>query len=233
MTAFLLYIIKLSCCLTLFYAGYKLLLSNETFFRFNRKVLLTGMLVCMLLPMIQIKTETAGMIHQPMIQLERMMFDLEEAAYPLIENEAIAQTVSASSQKTHSFSVVHLLVFIFATGCFVYVCMLIRSHISLYILLRKGRKIKRDTYTIVLFDKAVTPFNYGSYIILSEKDYRENADTILTHELAHFRFLHSFDIALIEFLTLLQWFNPIVRLLKKEIRYILVFWQLQKFLKQV
>ena len=46
MVTFLLYIVKSTCCLTLFYLGYKALLSNETFFRFNRMVLLAGMLVC-------------------------------------------------------------------------------------------------------------------------------------------------------------------------------------------
>lgn len=51
MVTFLLYIVKSTCCLTLFYLGYKALLSNETFFRFNRMVLLAGMLVCMLLPL--------------------------------------------------------------------------------------------------------------------------------------------------------------------------------------
>jgi len=56
------------------------------------------------------------------------------------------------------------------------------------------------------------------YIILSENDYRTYPDTVLTHELAHFRFSHTFDIVLIELLTLLQWFNPVVRLLKKEVR---------------
>ena len=45
MVTFLLYIVKSTCCLTLFYLGYKALLSNETFFRFNRMVLLAGMLV--------------------------------------------------------------------------------------------------------------------------------------------------------------------------------------------
>ena len=60
MVTFLLYIVKSTCCLTLFYLGYKALLSNETFFRFNRMVLLAGMLVCMLLPFVELRTESPG-----------------------------------------------------------------------------------------------------------------------------------------------------------------------------
>ena len=95
---------------------------------------------------------------------------------------------------------------------------MIRSHISLYLLIRSGRKIRRRNHTLVLLDRSVTPFNYGHYIILSEKDRRECPDIVLTHELAHYHFCHSFDIVLVELLILLQWFNPFVRMLKKEIR---------------
>ena len=217
MIPFLLYSIKLSCCLTLFCVGYKLLLSHETFFHFNRKILLTGMLTCMLLPLINIRTEAAGIIQLPMIQLEKIMTEEESfstfTAYNEIDHSSIPADIPIPPI---SFS--HLLVFIFVTGCCIHFCLLIRSHISLFLLMRSGRKIKRGDCTIVLFDRPFTPFNYGHYIMLSEKDYHEHPDTILTHELAHYWFSHSFDIALIEFLTFLQWYNPVVRLLKKEIQ---------------
>lgn len=73
MVAFLLYIVKSTCCLTLFYLGYKALLSNETFFRFNRMVLLAGMLVCMLLPFVELRTESPGVLQMPLLQLEEMI----------------------------------------------------------------------------------------------------------------------------------------------------------------
>jgi beta-lactamase regulating signal transducer with metallopeptidase domain len=171
--------------------------------------------------MIKIKTEKTGVIQQPMIHLEKILTDEEDAHFRTFTFTANGETHDASSRtgkQTLPFSFVQLLVLIFVTGCFIHVCLLIRSHLSLYLLIRSGQKIKRGNYTIILFDKPVTPFNYGHYIILSEKDYKENPDTILTHELAHFRFSHSFDIALIEILTLLQWFNPVIRLLKQEVQ---------------
>jgi len=131
------------------------------------------------------------------------------------------ETANASrpaGKQLPSFSVVELLALIFVTGSCIHLCMLIRSHISLCLLIRSGRKIKRGDCTFVLFDRPVTPFNYGNYIILSERDYRENPETILTHELVHFHLLHSFDIAFVELLSLFQWFNPAVWLLKKEVR---------------
>ena len=217
MIPFLLYIIKLSICLILFYAGYKFLLSHETFFHFNRKILLTGMLVCMLLPLITVRTKTAGIIQRPMIQLEKIMTEEEFPLSFTADNETV---VSPISDRKHNLPVsfAHLLALIFVTGCFVNFCMLIRSHISLYLLIRSERKIRRGRNTIVLLDSPVIPCSYGHYIILSEKDYRECPDIILTHELAHYQYCHLFDIILVELLILLQWFNPFVRMLKKEIR---------------
>ena len=219
MSAFLLYNIKLSCCLTLFYVGYKFLLSNETFFHFNRKILLTSMLVCALLPLVRIKTETPGIVQQPMIQLEKIMTD--EWTFldnNLSVNDKIETASIPAGKRLPAIPFVQMLALIFGIGSFVQFCLLIRSYISLNLLIRSGRKIKQGNCTIVLLDKLVTPFNYGRFIILSESDYRANPDTILTHEMAHFRLAHSFDIVLMELFTLIQWFNPVIRLLKQEIR---------------
>jgi len=217
MIPFLLYIIKLSCCLTLFYVGYKLLLSHETFFHFNRKILLTGMLTCILLPLIKVETKTTSILQQPIIQLEKIMTEEENFSTFTVNNE-IDHSLIPAGKPISPISFIHLLALIFVTGSCIHCCLLIRSHISLSLLIRSGRKIKRNDYTVVLFNKPVTPFNYGHYIFLSEEDFKAYPETILTHELAHFHLLHSFDIAFVELLSLFQWFNPVIRLLKKEIQ---------------
>ena len=219
MSAFLLYNIKLSCCLTLFYVGYKFLLSNETFFHFNRKILLTGMLVCALLPLVKIKTETPGIVQQPMIQLEKIMTDeWTSLDNNLSVNDKIEIASIPAGKQFPPIPFVQMLALIFGIGSFVQFCLLIRSYISLNLLIRSGRKIKQGNCTIVLLDKPIISFNYGRYIILPEKDYENHSDTILTHEMAHYRFCHSFDIVFVELLILIQWFNPFAHLLKKELR---------------
>ena len=56
MEVFLLYILKSGICLAVFYVCFKALFSNDTFFRFNRRILLVGTGICMLLPLCRIKT---------------------------------------------------------------------------------------------------------------------------------------------------------------------------------
>ena len=217
MTAFLLYTVKLSLCLMMFYLGYKVLLSRETFFQFNRKILLSGLIIGAMLPLIKIRTASVGILQQPVLQLEmilaeegyfrQMALNPETDSFPAVLDKRIWQAF-----------LYHLPALIFLTGCLVNGCLLISSHISLCWQIHRGRKIRKDGYTIVLFNKSMLPFNYGRFIFLSETDYRNHPEPILTHELAHLRFFHSFDIALIELMTLIQWFNPFFWALKNEIR---------------
>lgn len=73
MESLLLYILKSTVCLTLFYLSFKALLSNDTFFRFNRRVLLAGTGLCMLLPLVKIETKEVLIIQEPILHLEKMI----------------------------------------------------------------------------------------------------------------------------------------------------------------
>ena len=59
MTQFLLYIARVGLYLGLFYAFYLLVMRRTTFFRLNRVLLLAGSYLCLLLPFIRLRTETA------------------------------------------------------------------------------------------------------------------------------------------------------------------------------
>ena len=54
MGTFLVYILKSAVCLAMFYLFYRLLLSKETFHRFNRIALLGVMLLSCLLPLVKV-----------------------------------------------------------------------------------------------------------------------------------------------------------------------------------
>ena len=86
MGALLLYILKSTICLILFYLGFKALLSNDTFFRFNRWVLLVGIATCILLPAIKIQTSEPLLIQQPIIHLEKMIAGEETVVTYLSDN---------------------------------------------------------------------------------------------------------------------------------------------------
>lgn len=62
MGEFLIYIIKSFLCLVLFYLFYKVLLSRDTFYRFNRFALLVLMVVSLVVPFIELPAESESYV---------------------------------------------------------------------------------------------------------------------------------------------------------------------------
>ncbi|MEG1406004.1 MAG: M56 family metallopeptidase, partial [Alistipes sp.] len=64
----------------------------------------------------------------------------------------------------------------------------------------------------------LTPFSWMRWIVMSDVDYAENGTTILAHERAHIACGHSIDLLVTDLLSCLQWFNPAMWLLRRELR---------------
>ena len=73
MTAFLIYLLKTTVCLTIFYLFFKVFISNETLFNFNRKLLLIGTITCFLLPFIKTPISEPSILQTPFLILEELL----------------------------------------------------------------------------------------------------------------------------------------------------------------
>ncbi len=234
MEPFFLYIIKSSFCLVLLYIFFKALLSRETFFRFNRFVLLGGIIVSAILPLItlQISEETA--IQAPIRQVESFFatdnrnINTESTLPKSTANdydtnnyseEEHNDSLTIPSEKTgFSLGLSRILFLIYILGFIVSLTGLLVSVLRMLQLIHQGKKINKDSYIIVLSDKKICPFSFDKYIVLSETDYKQNPTEIITHELVHARKKHSLDLIFMEFFILLHWFNPVIWLLKRELQ---------------
>ena len=202
MTLFFIYSIKVALCLTAFYLVYKLLLSRETFFGFNRGVLLSVAALSLLLPLVHVTAESGA---------------AAVAGFVIVE-DAVAEVVAYEPQGS---------VLTPASACFaIYIIgvafFLVRevwSLLSLRRLLRGGRVVADagGVRTIVVSGD-VAPFSWMGTIVISEKDYADHPEYILAHERAHVAARHSVDILLCDLLIVFQWFNPSAWLLKAELQ---------------
>lgn len=218
MAALLLYILKSTVCLTLFYLGFKALLSNDTFFRFNRWVLLGGIAVCLLFPFIEVQTSEPLLIQQPVLELERIISGNEltiEVFSPEVNQEG---RIIPAGQPEYTIDWGQLIGFSYLLGFVACLLMTLISFCKMKGIIRRGRKIKYGNYTLILLPTPVSPFSWGRYMILSEDDYMKYPDEILTHEKMHLQFRHSIDLIFMEVVLLLHWFNPAVWLLKRELK---------------
>ena len=78
----------------------------------------------------------------------------------------------------------------------------------------------KDKYdnTIIIRGGNFAPYSFFRYIVISAKDYEDSRQAILTHEQAHIRLGHSWDILLLEAVCTIQWFNPLVWMLARDLR---------------
>lgn len=71
---------------------------------------------------------------------------------------------------------------------------------------------------LILSEKVLSPFSFGKYIFMNPSDYEkgtEKTNLIIKHECVHISKRHHIDLAVMEFLTVVCWFNPVVFLVKK------------------
>lgn len=216
MEVFLLYILKSGICLAVFYVCFKALFGNDTFFRFNRRILLVGTGICMLLPLCRIKTSQPFPFSYTTSQWEMVFHEEEVNLLPAPDKEEVL--TGMTGQKETSVPWVGIIGIVYFIGCCICLVTTVLSFRKMYQLSRSGRKLQQGKYTLILLPGSLSPFSWGRYIFLSEDDYRDHPDEILTHEKMHLRHNHSVDLAYMEMILLLQWLNPAVWLLKRELR---------------
>ena len=87
MGTFFVYILKSAFCLAGFYLFYRLLLSRETFHRFNRIALLGILLLSLCIPFVQFTTNRHIEMHQTMLTIEQLLMMADTTAVVPQEQE--------------------------------------------------------------------------------------------------------------------------------------------------
>lgn len=207
MGTFFIYILKSSVFLALFYLCYRILLSKETFHRFNRMVLLSTIVFSFLLPFIEVTWPRASEISQPFLLLEEALETVETKRLDVLTETPKRFTWNA------------LTFLIYASGILFFLLRHVWSIMRMFRLLRNGRKEKmEDGITLYVHQAKVVPFSWMKLIAISEEDWAKHGEAILAHERAHIRYGHSWDLLLAQTCIFLQWFNPAAWFLKKELQ---------------
>lgn len=198
MIEFLTYSIKVAAVMAVFYLFYKILLAKETFHRINRIVLLLTALAPFVLPLC-------------VITITRTV----EASTTFFVEEPIVVATEAA-QKSFDWSI--LLTVLYLIGVAGVVVWNVMGILSIRKLLQESRLIDSDHGEKVYITKQkITPFSWFNIVVLSEEDWAENGATILAHERAHHHLRHSTDLVLVNLGCAVQWFNPAIWLLRRDI----------------
>ena len=201
MEQLLFYLLKSSICLMAMYIPFRILLRKETFFRSNRFGLLAITFLSLALPLENLSW---------LIQEQYIYFP--ELIITSYKKEQIASSNAIHWHWPCTICYwVGVIFFLFKKGA---------EWIRLQRTIRQGRLWVHDEEGIRIHChiNPIIPFSWMNQIVISEKDYLENGKQILLHETAHIRCRHSWDIIWLSFMEILQWFNPFVWMLSKDLQ---------------
>ena len=208
MSAFFVYILQSAVCLAVLFLFYSILLSRETFYRYNRVALLCLIPLSFVLPLCHLPLFAESESVPPATVV--MLDNLSAFSYVTDEVEVTTATVPVA---------LVVAIALYWAGVVFFIARYIVTVVRLLRLMSSGRRVTDDEgRQIIVLPRSIAPFSWFGRIVLSEEDYAAHSREILLHESAHIRKRHSFDLLAADLCTWLQWFNPAAWLLKRELQ---------------
>lgn len=200
----MIFIFKSAITLALLYCCFFAFLSKETFHRFNRVALLGIVIASLLVPFIHITTTHPTIVNETVARLQD--------EFNVVEKKSIAT-------QTISFTWSDWVIIGYMLGVAIMVVVTLVQIVLLVRNLSGGlRHTDKNGNTVILKTGDTSPFSFLKYIVMSVKDYENSREYILTHEQEHIRLGHSYDILLIEAVKIIQWFNPFIWFLGRDLQ---------------
>lgn len=188
------YLLQVNIYLTLFYALYRFWLRNETFHQLNRTYLVASATLSFFIPTLHSEWLRGWFVTQ----------EVSEKLYTYYNPQTVV--VTAVQANTPSFTWGHMFALIYVVGVLILIGRLTYqiAHIERFVRRRKGRSRQQVAFSF---------FNFWQ--VSPDVPHRQ---TIIAHEKAHIRQLHSADVLLFELIAIFNWFNPVVFAYKQSIR---------------
>ena len=231
-TQVLLFLGKASLLTVAFVIMYRLLLRRETFHGLKRGALMLSLVLSYVLPLTVI-TVHRDIQKSPAAQTEKAVQPVAitpinqfQPLSPVTETVAPvpavtgteSTTVEVSAQKDITDILLTGLLAAYLAGLFVMLILRVISVLKVAAIVRNGKTVEHGNgYRIVVTHKNVSPFSWLGTIVLREKDYAGIDTNVLRHERAHIAHGHPSELMLVDFMSLFQWFNPAVWVLRRDL----------------
>lgn len=207
----LLYLIKANLAILLLYGLYRLLFRGDTFFRRKRIILLAIPPTALLYPLLPIPG--GAMLPEALASGGAL------PVYYLNEIVVFAGNALQPAPAWGGDTMLRAATAVYFAGVIFFLARIILQAASIVSLAHKANPTELYGTKIYARKGIPAPFSFFSRIFLDPEKYSEGElKEFLLHEKAHARQKHSFDLIFAEVAGALCWFNPLVRLLKKEVR---------------
>ncbi len=210
------YLLQLTLAWSAFYLLYQLLLRRTTFFSYNRAYLLGTLLLGLVLPLYDWGALFVGVapLEQAGYYLQPITIGVQQVEIVVTEQATPPATVESP------FTWAQLAWLVYGLGAALAAARLLYGGWQLRQLYCSGKQEKREGYTLVRTPSMHTPFSFFRLLFWSDvmPCPAKDRDKILRHERAHMQGWHSADVLLLEILSALLWFHPLVYLYGRSLR---------------
>lgn len=188
------------------YLPYKLLLARENQHRLNRLLLLGMYLLAIIVPLLK-----------PVSFFVRNTDSTPSAAGAVANIEIGPLTGGIIESETPGWT--RIVLWIYVIGMVITLCRFVWAYIKLSNIIRKGRKEKKDGYTLVITgDESRSPFSWRKYVVVGDKRDTEECRAVMIHELRHLSARHSIDLIIAQIYAIAVWYNPVSWLMIDELK---------------
>ena len=196
-----LYLMKVCAYICAFYIPFILLFKSTTFFSINRVYLVAGLLISCVLPLYTAVSAIPLYSPQDLPFMEPMVIKTE-------------MVISKANEPTDFLNTFTLLIIIYLVGIAIRLIRLASSIIYILKLKREGNILAYGNAKVVRTN-TTTPFSFFNYVFLP----KELDDLgILEHEMAHVRQYHWIDLLIVEVVSIVLWFNPVMIVYKRSLK---------------
>ena len=208
MNPYLLYFMKSFLSLGIFYFIGFLVLKKQIDFRFNRYYLLFTTVFAVLISLLNSKELFPEGLQNSVAQLSVVQL-----------GEILIGQSKATPVAFSGITWATVIRFFYFFGVLLTSLRFLWSLIRLYRLVQKS-ETKREGGIRYVFTKGNVPvFSFFNLIFINPKLFENpKVAVIIRHEKAHIRQMHSLDIIVLEIISIFQWFNPFIYLIKRDVK---------------
>lgn len=203
------YLLKSTLLSATLYAFYKAFLERETFFQSNRLFFVIGIFIALFLPLLLIPIEV----------VVETQDNLATPDFIPLLNEVDHTKIGGVVLLEDTIDWMTILLQIYVIGVGIFTLKFLSEVVALAHLIYTNPRKRKDNYIQVETRTAIAPFSFFIWIVFTKNQFTTTElRHIINHEKVHVKQGHSFDMLFIQLLTIIQWFNPFVWLLKKELQ---------------
>lgn len=185
MSDFIIYLLKASIWLILFFSVYYFFLRKETFFEFNRYFLLFGLIASAVFPLLIFHYTTNT---EPI------------AVYPI---RVMENTIIVEGGRLELW-----IIRVYCMGFGLRVLLHIIGFVRFMSFISKQEIIRQGKLKLIVSGKQIAPYSIFNFVILNSSLPTQESKIVLEHERAHIEQFHWVDLLLMEIHRTIFWFSP-------------------------